>query len=135
MNDPRPDLPQRIFAAIFIGVFGCIGITILIFMWGGFEDGFGEPPLFFRIFASFIAIAFIASSAMGIRSALRGKPLRPGGMRRRSGRKSFEPAQRVEGDDYSCPNCGSGLETDIEISPSGDVKCPYCKTWFNVRRS
>jgi len=33
----------------------------------------------------------------------------------------------------SCTHCAAPLHDDTEISPSGDVKCPFCRSWFNVR--
>lgn len=36
--------------------------------------------------------------------------------------------------DYACSHCGAGLDTDNEISPSGDFKCRYCRTWNNVNQ-
>lgn len=33
----------------------------------------------------------------------------------------------------SCAHCAAPLRDDTEISPSGDVKCPFCRSWFNVR--
>lgn len=35
--------------------------------------------------------------------------------------------------EYRCQNCGAGLGAETEISPSGDFKCPYCRSWSNVR--
>ncbi len=42
---------------LFVSVFGFIGLTVLIFLWSA--DGFHEPPLIFKLFGSFIAIAFM----------------------------------------------------------------------------
>ena len=42
--------------------------------------------------------------------------------------------EEPESGDYSCQNCGAGLGADTEISPSGDFKCRYCKTWNNVHQ-
>ena len=36
---------------------------------------------------------------------------------------------------YSCEHCGASIGTDSEISPSGDVKCQYCDSWFNVNNA
>ena len=33
-----------------------------------------------------------------------------------------------------CTNCGASLSTEVEISPSGDYKCPYCNSWSNVNQ-
>ena len=34
-----------------------------------------------------------------------------------------------------CDNCGAKCTNASEISPSGDLKCAYCNTWFNVLRT
>lgn len=36
--------------------------------------------------------------------------------------------------DYSCDKCGASLDSETEISPSGDYKCRYCKSWSNIRK-
>ena len=33
---------------------------------------------------------------------------------------------------YSCDKCGAAIDSDTEISPSGDFKCQYCDSWSNV---
>ena len=33
-----------------------------------------------------------------------------------------------------CDNCGAKCTNAADISPSGDLKCAYCNTWFNVLR-
>ncbi len=33
-----------------------------------------------------------------------------------------------------CDNCGAKCTDASDISPSGDLKCAYCSTWFNVLR-
>lgn len=33
---------------------------------------------------------------------------------------------------YNCANCNATLEHPEDISPSGDVKCRHCNSWFNV---
>ena len=35
--------------------------------------------------------------------------------------------------DLQCDHCGAKLSDASEISPHGDVKCEYCKKWFNVK--
>ena len=62
MNPSKPPLRHLpIFMLIFISMFGFIGVAVLIFLWAPSSDGFGAPPLFFRVFGSFIALAFIWS--------------------------------------------------------------------------
>lgn len=35
---------------------------------------------------------------------------------------------------YKCDNCGAGLPEGADVSPSGDFKCVYCNTWFNIHQ-
>lgn len=34
-----------------------------------------------------------------------------------------------------CDSCGAKCTNASDISPSGDLKCAYCDTWFNVLRA
>jgi len=34
-----------------------------------------------------------------------------------------------------CDNCSAKCTNASDISPSGDLKCAYCDTWFNVLRT
>ncbi len=36
--------------------------------------------------------------------------------------------------DFKCDNCGATHPGPFDLSPSGDLKCPYCDKWFNVRK-
>ena len=123
MPPPVPTRPP-LFFLLFFAIFGCIGVTVLVFLWGH-HDGFGAPPLIFKFVGSFIALGFIA---MGF-----GLPL---SILRKGGTNLAPTAPGQERDDrstpdYDCPNCGANVQ-DAEVSPSGDVKCPYCKGWWNV---
>ena len=33
---------------------------------------------------------------------------------------------------YVCTKCGAPLSEGADVSPSGDVKCQSCKSWFNI---
>ncbi len=123
MNDPHAK-PAKLFIAVFLLMFGGIGLTVLLFLWATPRDAFGAPPLFFRIVGSFIAIGFIAFSGAGI-SRLFASRAKPVVTRPKSGASSQVIA--------SCPGCGASLDGDADISPSGDVKCTYCNSWYNVR--
>ena len=46
--------------AVFGIVFGGIGISVIGFLWT--VSGFGEPPFFFKVFGSLIALAGHASA-------------------------------------------------------------------------
>lgn len=126
MNAPKPPVPRPpIFMLIFMSMFGFIGLTVLIFVWAGDRD---FPPLIFRVFASFIAIAFMAMGFGVPIAAIKAS-------------KFFNESPQVVADSnappvkgYQCPHCGAGLGTQ-EASPSGDVKCTYCQKWWNIHRS
>ena len=135
----------RVFITIFIGIFGVIGVITLVFLWTA--TGFGAPPLFFKLFGSCIAVAFIAFSAFGIYNAWTAKARLSRFVRHTHRFGPSTPVDRASevGDaparsrdpsspDWGCPNCGAGLASDTEISPSGDVKCPFCDQWFSTRR-
>jgi hypothetical protein len=109
---------------LFMSIFGFIGLTVLIFLWTA--RGFGAPPLIFRLFGSFIAIAFmIMGFGMPLTLFLKGRgPDTPG---------FFPNSDPVPGKigTYDCPNCGANVG-DADVSPSGDIKCTYCNEWWNI---
>ena len=109
---------------LFISIFGFAGIAMLVFLWGA-GDGFDSPPLFFRVFGSLIAMAFIL---MGF-----GMPISLLRMGKSIGKLLDETMPKPPPSQPGCPNCGANLGT-AEVSPSGDVKCSYSKGWFNIHR-
>ena len=50
--------------------------------------------------------------------------------------KSPSPASetRANSQNFSCQQCGAALNSETEISPSGDFKCGYCNSWSNVNK-
>jgi len=124
----------RIFAIIPFG----IGVTVLGFLWFS-DDGFGSPPLFFRVFGSFIALGFVlfgvvAFSAGSLVNRNRLQDLAES-MHAQQRRQNGPTDETSSGEgNYGCPNCGAELGDGAEVSPSGDVKCAYCKRWFNIHR-
>lgn len=68
-----PNGPDRLLGAVFGIVFAGIGLTVIISLWSA--RGFGEPPLFFKLVGSFIAIAFVAFGATFASAAFKGQPL------------------------------------------------------------
>ena len=124
-----PQLPTsgagRLIGAVFGFAFAGIGLTVLGFLWG--THGFGEPPLFFKLFGSFIAIAFVAVGGTTFLAALKGPPSLPENL----GTPSPEAASGT-GSGYQCPACAARLSEGADVSPKGDVKCGYCKQWFNI---
>ena len=121
------------FIGVVMGfIFGCIGLSVLVFLWSQPFGQFGSPPLFFRVFGSFIALAFVTVGFGSAVKAITGVyPELPGSHHGRAGRLDInQPRGRAER--WSCPNCGASLTEDNEISPSGDVKCLHCESWYNV---
>jgi hypothetical protein len=112
-------------------------------MWTA--EGFGAPPLVFRVFATFIAIAFVAMGGATAYSA--GRALAGGqvdfGHPERSAPfedQQFEDnigqeSQRTAQVGYACPGCGAPLGRGADVSPHGDVKCAHCGRWYNVHKA
>jgi len=105
----------------------------------------GNPPLFFRMFGSFIALAFVMTG-IGIFVGA-GKLSDPHRLAQslQEITKDIAANQPVAGSakndsateakpqvGYDCPNCGAALGKQADVSPSGDVKCGYCERWFNI---
>ena len=131
----------RFVGAVFGLAFFGIGLSVIGFLWfGGGDGGFHEPPLFFKLVGSLIACVFVAMGGTMAYSAIFGGGLlanqnanivthsTPG---QSDGSSATEAPSRIAGA-YTCPNCGAGLSRDADVSPMGDVKCPFCGRWFNV---
>lgn len=118
----RPPL----FFLIFFSIFGFIGLTLLISLWTA--SGFGAPPLIFRIFGSFIAVAFMAMG-FGVPYAALTNKTNPQDLLANIRPKA---APKPSGN-YDCPNCGANVG-DADVSPSGDLKCQYCNNWWNIHQ-
>jgi DNA-directed RNA polymerase subunit RPC12/RpoP len=139
-NFNQNELPKSI--AQFIGgamgfIFAGIGVTVLIFVWS--ESDFGGPPLFFRVFASFIALAFIivgGSTFIGSLIGITTLNKTTNSFQENPGNQSDadEPVQDTTVS-YTCSRCGAPLGQGVEVSPHGDVKCGYCNAWFNIHNS
>jgi hypothetical protein len=157
---PRiPQTPIGSASRLLFGVFGLvflgIGLTVLGFLWGSPFDEFDSPPLFFRIFGSFIAVAFVAMGGTIAYSAIRGGGMlggtMPGGLmssglmseanamiaaaQQRAQAVAENATPRESSLGYACPSCGAALGEKVDVSPMGDVKCAFCGRWFNVHKS
>jgi len=143
-NSGDPNLRPVEFAgramAVIIGItFGGIGLAVMGFLWT--EHGFGEPPTFFKIFGTLIALPFVGIGVIALLGGLGMKsfaPKSPGQslserLKETRGESSEPPtdsAGRPTG--YTCPHCGAPLGSSSNASPHGDVKCGHCETWFNI---
>jgi hypothetical protein len=137
-QDPLRNMPgagaARFLGAVVGFVFAGIGVTVLVFMWGTPTDSFGAPPLFFRIFASFIAVAFVGvGGTIGVTALRGGRGLTSSADSLRD--TAGTPATAAGAVGYKCPHCGAPLGEKADVSPSGDVKCTFCGRWFNVHRA
>jgi hypothetical protein len=124
----------RIFGIIPLG----IGLTVLGSLWLAPFNQFGSPPVFFRIFGSFIALGFILQGTVmvfglgtpaSVMKNLTGPFSKLADLASTLSENSREP--RVANRD-ACPRCAAPLEGSAEVSPHGDVKCGHCGKWFNV---
>jgi DNA-directed RNA polymerase subunit RPC12/RpoP len=116
-------LPSRFLGVIFGLVFAGIGLSVIGMLWT--QRGFGEPPVFAKIFGSLVAVPFVAVGATLVFSVIRGRA--PG-----SSLESAGAEQGAAAAGYACPGCGARLGDAADVSPKGDVKCPYCRQWFNI---
>lgn len=120
----RPPL----FVLLFFSIFGFIGIAVIVFLWGS-GDGFGSPPLFFKVFGSLIAVGFMAMGfGVPLSFLRRGKEMVNLTV---SGQQP--QASPPVPESLKCPSCGANVGK-AEVSPSGDVKCIYCHGWWNIHR-
>lgn len=130
-----PAWAGKVVGAVFGFVFLGIGLTVLIAMWTRPFGAFGAPPLFFRVVASFIAIAFVTVGGGISLAAIMGQ-MTGRSLTNRSREKAGNPTMIRQGDsapaNYVCPQCGAPLDDRADVSPHGDVKCGYCKGWFNI---
>jgi len=130
--DPNSPIPRLIGSAFGLA-FGGIGLTILIFMWTKSFNDWDSPPLFFRVFASFLAIPFIITGFGALAGGL--GPAKMSGLvdrlkqtQKELGEESEKPAPSR----YICPNCSAPLASQADVSPHGDAKCIHCGAWFNI---
>ena len=144
---PRQNAPiaARLIGLVPLGV----GTLVLAGVWFGFGGmPLDDIPLFGKLFASLVASVFLF---VGLGFLTAGKTLKgsQGGAVNTAGSEepaagsssqsassqsaSSESASSQSAKGWSCPQCGAPLGEDTRISPSGDVLCPFCENWFNVR--
>jgi hypothetical protein len=138
--NPIPTGPARFLGAVFGLIFSGIGLTVIGFMWLGLDDDFGSPPVFVKIFASVIALGFVAmggtlaaASILGGGMLGRSASIINEAMRRaQEAQNSATPTSAKPAGGYACPHCGGALGEKADVSPMGDAKCAFCGRWFNV---
>jgi hypothetical protein len=143
MNGNKPD-PKKSIDRIgkFVGgamglIFAGIGLTVLIFLWANPFGEFDSPPLFFRVFASFIALSFVIIGGsiflMSIMVVKVGNNILQSINEAKEQEESSTDEAGVNTPTYyTCQHCGAPLGKGVEVSPRGDVKCVYCNAWFNI---
>ena len=118
-------------------IFAGIGVTVLVFLWGMPFGEFGSPPVFFRIFGSFIALAFVViGGSMPLAVFVGTSAVNKFMNNTIDQNESLD--EEITGNiqtSYTCQRCGAPLGNDAEVSPHGDVKCAYCSVWFNIHSS
>jgi hypothetical protein len=126
-------LAARIIPGVFGAAFAGIGLCVIGFLWFG-NDDFHDPPIFFKLVGSLIATVFVVMGGTMAYSAITARGLLANGpapdMTTMPGQSAGSP--RMTPGPYTCPNCGAGLGQEADVSPLGDVKCPFCGRWFNV---
>ncbi len=133
-----------IISRIIPAIFGAIGLVIIVALWTA--EGFGAPPLLFKVVGSLIASVFVL---VGVAGALGLQPKAPAAdpstLSSALGAASSTAARPAAAtptagtprspSQLACTNCGAALGEGADVSPSGDVKCTYCQRWFNVHAS
>jgi DNA-directed RNA polymerase subunit RPC12/RpoP len=143
MQDPRKQIEQATVGSAIVGVvtgiaFFGIGLAVLFFMWGG-DGGFHDPPMFFKIFASLIAMPFVAvgaTIAVGSFKALTsGDSVSSTINQLKDSASGTTEEPRGGHTAYVCPRCGAPLAENADVSPHGDTKCDHCGGWFNIHKT
>ena len=118
-----------LFLSIFKWVFGGIALAfaftslaILCVLWALPID------LLFKIVFSIVDVPFVAIGGTLFVLAVKIRPSIP-----------TKTVETVHDSQLSseilrlhCPQCGAPFEEDAETSSSGDVKCEFCDSWYNV---
>lgn len=122
--------PGARLVGVVIGcVFGGIGLTLITFLWSQPFGGFHSPPLFFRIIGTLISIPFVMVGGFTAFRSLTARGSRLSGVR---ATRKPSPSKKQKRSSYACPHCNAPIGEESDVSPHGDVKCSYCKKWFNI---
>jgi hypothetical protein len=135
-NGASSDSPAGRFVGAVAGFFFfCVGIGMIIFLWSFSAGDFDAPPPFFRFVGTMMGLVFMAVGGTACVTSFTGKGMNSPQQR------SYTVTERTPagptaapqvGENYVCPNCGGRLGAKADVSPLGDVKCPFCGSWFNI---
>ena len=141
-HDLKPaEVAGRAMAIVFGIAFGGIGLAVMGFQWAG-GDGFGEPPTFFKIFGTLVALPFVGFGVvallgglgvtrLGLKSPSQSLAEQMKEMQHELGNERTG-ATEAKATNYTCPHCSAPLGSSGDASPHGDVKCTHCGAWFNI---
>ncbi|MEI8022483.1 MAG: hypothetical protein WCH39_30010, partial [Schlesneria sp.] len=85
-------------------------------------------------------LVFVAIGGTTFVAAILGKRLQPPGSdfdqfnQTKQDGPPDAPAAPLSPLNYCCSNCGAKLTNQADVSPLGDVKCSFCRQWFNIHR-
>ena len=130
-----------IISRLIPAIFGAIGLVMIVALWSA--EGFGAPPLLFKVFGSLIASVFVLVGVAGVLGLQpKAAAATPSTLSSALGAASSTAARPAAAtptagtprspSQLACTNCGAALGEGADVSPSGDVKCTYCQRWFNV---
>lgn len=154
--------PLAMIVRVFLGLFALPFFGFGVMMCGGsLVAGLSGSSILASLFGVFFGLPFAAVGGLFLLIAFRGQRAMPERMRRLKGRslervqaamdQSLQeaglgpgdgeiprpPARATSGstgvDFGSCPQCGASVTDASLISPSGDVCCDHCRTWFRAR--
>jgi DNA-directed RNA polymerase subunit RPC12/RpoP len=118
---------QRIVAIVFSIPFIGVPIAMISMLWS--NDGFGGPPIAMKIVGSLICGAVGFAGLCMMFGSIFGKAVSTHHAAKTSHLTTSNKSE------YKCSNCGASIGINSDISPSGDVKCQFCNSWFNVNTS
>jgi hypothetical protein len=120
----------KVFMTVFGALFGCIGLVILAFIWivpFGQNNPFDGAPLFFCLFISCIALAFVGFATLWIIIIWKIMPAMQSSHAVFRKLRSFNPTYpetiNKRSIPIACPSCGAKLVQDEQTSPEN---CTFC---------